>query len=526
MASLHTALSSLGPTPYLDIPRDVESINTYLQSAFKSAQTIIDSVPLPPPEPSTSRARSSTTTSSPPNGIEISSSSARSDLLDPDNAPLQKEWGKPVKLNAKDNPLEMSVYKLGGKDGKGAWFARRSVHDGLGFKKWKLGLQREFPESLEVQGGPGEGNIRGIGGERRVEREHVEGVGTLEVYHLSAQFPGPTTPRDFVTLLLTSSAAVSENKDGTSAQSKSDCKKPEPRHFMVISRPCLHPDCPPREGFVRGQYESVEFIREISKKSAKSASTTDLSRSNQTSTFLEKEAILRNATNSSKDSNVIAAEKRPAPATNPDAVREGRLRSKTISFTASRGPSAKGERLDIPHDEDLEANPVEWIMVTRSDPGGSVPRFMVERGTPAGIVSDASKFLDWVCKKEFQDEETERLEKGFVKNVEKPNDSDLEAIQTNGHLAGLDGAADVPEAVNSQFEKDPTAGESSHRETPKSAGVMASITDLAISGIETYAPQAVIDEIEPLVHASAPGKDTPATNGVSTLQPYIVVANP
>lgn len=74
----------------------------------------------------------------------------------------------------------MAVYKLGGKDGNGAWFARRSVHEGLGFKKWKLGLQREFPESLEVKGGPGEGNIRGIGGERRVERRSIEGVGTVE----------------------------------------------------------------------------------------------------------------------------------------------------------------------------------------------------------------------------------------------------------------------------------------------------------------------------------------------------------
>ena len=76
--------------------------------------------------------------------------------------------------------MGIAVYKLGGKDGNGAWFARRSVHEGLGFKKWKLGLQREFPESLMVQGGPGEGNIRGIGGERRVERRGVEGVGTIE----------------------------------------------------------------------------------------------------------------------------------------------------------------------------------------------------------------------------------------------------------------------------------------------------------------------------------------------------------
>ena len=50
----------------------------------------------------------------------------------------------------------------------------------LWIMKWKLGLQREFPETLEVQGGPGEGNIRGIGGERRVERIDVKGAGVAE----------------------------------------------------------------------------------------------------------------------------------------------------------------------------------------------------------------------------------------------------------------------------------------------------------------------------------------------------------
>lgn len=42
-----------------------------------------------------------------------------------------------------------------------------------------------------------------------------------------------------------------------------------------------------------------------------------------------------------------------------------------------------------------EQSPVEWIMITRSDPGGSVPRWMVERGTPGGIVKDAERFLNW-----------------------------------------------------------------------------------------------------------------------------------
>ena len=182
MAALHQALESLSPTPFSTVPSTPSEATTYLQNAFRKAQTILDSVPLPPPDDPlvTSRSRAPTTSSTASNVSEISSSSARSDPMDSSNVGLQKEWGKPIKLNAKDNPLGMAVYKCAGKDGRGAWFARRSVHEGLGFKKWKLGLQREFPETLEVQGSPGEGNIRGIGGERRVERIAVDGAGVIE----------------------------------------------------------------------------------------------------------------------------------------------------------------------------------------------------------------------------------------------------------------------------------------------------------------------------------------------------------
>lgn len=182
MAALHTALRSLSLTPFSSVPADETEAVKYLRTAFSDAQLVIDSVPLPPPAESVEsvRPRSSTSGSTASNVSEISSSSARSEPLDPSHIVLQKEWSKPVKLNAKDNPLGIAVYKLGGKDGRGAWFARRSVHEGLGFKKWKLGLQREFPETLEVRGGPGEGNIRGIGGERRVERKSFDGVGNVE----------------------------------------------------------------------------------------------------------------------------------------------------------------------------------------------------------------------------------------------------------------------------------------------------------------------------------------------------------
>ncbi len=181
MAALHSALQTLSPTAFDSVPLEQAKLKSYLEDTFSNSQAVIESVPPPSVEDSTAtRARSNTTTSIASNASEISASSARSAPPSPEHAALQKEWGKPIKLGAKDNPLGMAVYKLSSKDGRGAWFARRSVHEGLGFSQWKKGLEREFPETLEVQGGPGEGNIRGIGGEKRVESIKVDGVGKVE----------------------------------------------------------------------------------------------------------------------------------------------------------------------------------------------------------------------------------------------------------------------------------------------------------------------------------------------------------
>ena len=185
MAALHSALQSLGPASFASIPSTELQAKDHLRDLFAQAQIIIDSVP-PPPAAAVEdplnefRSRSGTSASNMSGASVISSSSARSDPFNSLNVSLQKEWGKPIRLAAKDNPLGMPVYRMAGRDGRGAWFARRSVHEGMGFKRWKLGLQREFPESMEVQGGPGVGNVRGIGGERRVEMMKVKGAGTVE----------------------------------------------------------------------------------------------------------------------------------------------------------------------------------------------------------------------------------------------------------------------------------------------------------------------------------------------------------
>lgn len=180
MAALHSALQALAPVEYSSVP--LADLKSYLVDHFARSRVIIDSVPIPPSDstPPTGRSRANTASSVASGVSEISSSSARSAPPIPEYAALQKEWGKPIKLSAKENPLGMAVYKLSAKDGKGAWFARRSVHEGIGFSRWRTALEREFPKSMEVQGAPGEGNIRGIGGERRVERKVVDGVGKLE----------------------------------------------------------------------------------------------------------------------------------------------------------------------------------------------------------------------------------------------------------------------------------------------------------------------------------------------------------
>lgn len=184
MAAIHEALKMLQSTPWEDVPVDDNELKNYLTKNFAAGQLLVDSVPVAAAtgaaSPAGRRSRSNTTMSAASSASEISQSDARPSPPASDVEALQKAWGKPLKINTKENPLGVSVVKLAGKDGRGAWFARRSVHEGLGFAKWKKALRGEFPETLRTQGGPGEGNIRGIGGERRVENKDIDGIGRVE----------------------------------------------------------------------------------------------------------------------------------------------------------------------------------------------------------------------------------------------------------------------------------------------------------------------------------------------------------
>jgi hypothetical protein len=290
--------------------------------------------------------------------------------------------------------MNISVWKLSAKDGKGAWFARRSVHKGMGFERWKEGLEREFEQTLGVEAdNPDdqlEGKIRGIGAERRVEDVVVDGVARLQgefnrtglganhrssgyaninpVYQLSVRFPGPTTPRDFVTLLVTSTPELQEDHKG---------KGRKPRQMVVISKPCIHPECPERNGFIRGQYESVEVVREVpvDKSMRKVHSSLDLGGDEFARPPVDGQAVLN-----------TAAKKAEA---NGDAGAKASFERQAKSDIGAQ---------DV---EDEQEYAIEWLMITRSDPGGSVPRFMVEKGTPPGICNDAGRFVKWLSSEDF-----------------------------------------------------------------------------------------------------------------------------
>ncbi|OHE95629.1 hypothetical protein CORC01_09061 [Colletotrichum orchidophilum] len=401
MAPHHEPFKGLAPIKWESVAE--EDLKEFMTDVFTNAQTVIDSIPVPAAvkQVTASHGRSRSHTDPPILVTDINRSLSQRQTgaalrLSQD---LSKEW-KEVKVNAKDNPLAINVYKLAAKDGKGSWFARRSIHDGLTFEKWKLGLEREFAESMKVQSGPGAGAIRGIGAEKRAAHEVVEGAGKMEVFQLSAQFPGPTAPRDFVTLLLSSDFSGGAPQEGA--------RRPL-RTYMIVSKPCIHPDCPERPGFIRGQYESVEIIREIpSDKPAaitRARSSIDLSQEG----VKERQAV---AESMGKEA-VLRAAKKVADA-------DGRHRGASVDSAPARDDAGHtGEGIE----EDATTS-IEWLMVTRSDPGGNVPRFLIDRGTPAGIIGDAGKFLKWMTVKSADDFSTSDSEQEETKQGAKQAESE------------------------------------------------------------------------------------------------------
>ncbi|KAK4137146.1 hypothetical protein BT67DRAFT_453545 [Trichocladium antarcticum] len=443
--SHHDPFKALSPLSWpADIaPLDQGGLATLLSATLADATLLVNSIPSPtPPSPAatatapppaaaaaatttTGRARSHTDSAlrppHPPFHPTTRPAAAGTGRQRPPRAgdddativrQLAREW-KDLRTqpHTASNPHGIAMHKLAGRDGKGAWFARRSVHRGEPFEKWEAALRGEMGETLGRAGG----GVRGLGAERRVVRVELDlgaegggegvakgmgmgkGKGGMEVYQASVRFPGPTTPRDFVTVLM-----MPPTTSGGGGL-------PGGRQFMIVSRPVEHPDCPPRPGFIRGQYESVELIREVpvERPLRRTRSSVDLRREEVKSgdgEHLGREAVLRAAKRAIEDG----------------AESEGEL-----------ARSAGGDGGDV-------EMAVEWLMVTRSDPGGSVPRFMVEKGTPGGVITDAGKFLRWLSSRSLDDltarrgegqdqqkrrssEETEQLAATISSHDHRPN---------------------------------------------------------------------------------------------------------
>jgi DUF3074 family protein len=181
---LYDAIETLQPRNFTDVPLD--DLPAFLSETFSCAELITNSVPPPPPAKSaeskseTNSIRTAATKLAANDASSVTSSQVSLPTVSPEHEELKEYWGKPLKLGAKENPLGLSIYKLSPHDKHGAWFARRSVHEGLSFDKWRRAMKTEFAESISVKGGPGAGAVRGIGAERLVEREVVKGVGKME----------------------------------------------------------------------------------------------------------------------------------------------------------------------------------------------------------------------------------------------------------------------------------------------------------------------------------------------------------
>lgn len=143
-------------------------------------------------------------------------------------------------------------------------------------------------------------------------------------------------------------------------------------------------------------------------------------------------------------------------------------------------------------------------MITRSDPGGSVPRFMIDRGTPGGIVSDAGKFLDWACGSDLDDFEDD--DKPQKEGVSKPkhahkHDSDLHSYQTNGHLAGLEEETPEGQAKSTTTQQSHAPSSAQPQEEMLNSGILGTITGgIGAAGgfIASHTPEVITSHLPAL----------------------------
>lgn len=468
MTGLQEALDFLGPITWDDFPQTQEGLREYVSEIAQKARLVAESVPEPPPAEQGDDARHDADDAGHrgKNKVyDVTTSAARYNTTDPDILSYQSNWSKPLKPgNARDNPHGIQLYKLQGHDGKGTWFGRRSVHDGMPFSHWKRKMSSELEETLQwntARLGKGQAPdrvVRGMGVTKKaVDVEVVDADGTtilggVRVYDIAAHFPKPTTPRDFVQANFTWNDPV--GPDGESSPAARG-RGQRCRSWLSISKPCLHPDLPQLDGYIRGQYDSVEFIREVQPTGEDDGQGSSSSLANRKSVTWS-------------DPNLAQHEPTPeSPKQDAKKDKKDRKRGKTESSVQEKqneqqsdSPTVTGS--DVPEDE-TNPYPVEWIMVTRSDPGGSIPRWIIEKGTPKSIWADTVKFLDWASREE----------------------------------SPQDGAGDESKRASEDERRDWSSDEGFDTIHPEERrnGLIANFGYLLNAGLERYAPQAVLDYV-------------------------------
>jgi hypothetical protein len=333
----------------------------------------------------------------------------------------------------------------------------------------RAAMKAEFDASLAAESDkPGAGAIRGLAADEKLDTREITGAGTFQAWLLSAQFPGPVAARDFVAAVCTGSEALGMEFSGTKAAGSEgmaeDKEEPVvPRHFMIVSRPLQeHPEAGARSGYVRAQYESVEMIREI-----------PLSRAGRAQ--LRARAVGGTSDDSSSKDNSDAKHKD----------------SKDVGKDAEPSSSASADKTTEIADVDPELNPVEWLMVSRSDPGGGIPRFLVDRGTPETMLADVGKFLDWACKWKVEgDSEGE-----VIPPAPRPS-TNVSSI--------TEGEAKI-QAPRSATEPVPTQG----------GGILSSLTNAIENSVEAYAPRSVSSLLHSRLHGASSSDDESDTSSLS-----------
>ena len=117
-------------------------------------------------------------------------------------------------------------------------------------------------------------------------------------------------------------------------------------------------------------------------------------------------------------------------------------------------------------------------MITRSDPGGGIPRFMVDRGTPSAMLGDVQKWLDWATKVNGEEAVGTQVPEKMEAIAAAPA-----AINMNGETKAVTTAPPVVEKPRPRSATEPVP--------QQQEGILSNLTQALGAGIDADAPTTV-----------------------------------